>query len=227
MSVGLTKYQKQGLGLAISNAGFDPSEFVFAEEPADESDYEYVSLTHRDTSDRFAIRRAVNSDHSYYVSVSVPGTTRYQRYGGMPWDDVTRNLHSWAQDVKKESTAIDPWAQEAENMANDDSFFTIDELPKVDKAIQDSLDTLQQQAIEHGKTTEQIQSQLDEIKQLLQKTARTSTKREWMSIFKGIILEKLMDWGMSTALFQGVLHTLIVSAQDIAQLAEHASRHLP
>lgn len=121
---------------------------------------------------------------------------------------------------------MDPWQEEAESMANDDSYFSLSELPSVDNAIDKSLHELKEQALAHGKTAQQIQSQLDDIRTLLQKTARNSTKREWLNIFKGILIEKLVDWGMKTELFQSILHTLITSAHDVAQLADHASRHL-
>ena len=226
MSVGLTKYQKQGLGAALASAGYSPDDFIYADEPAEDDNHEYVSLTHRESSERFAIRRAIGNNHSYYIRSSEPGTNREQSYGGMSWNDVERNLESWAQDVQREDTAIDPWQQEAEDMANDDSLFSLDELPRVDRAIEESLENLKTQAIEHGKTAEQIEGELQEIKRILQKSARNSTKREWISIFKGIIVGKLIDWGMQPELYQNVLHTLITAAQDVAQLAEHAARHI-
>ena len=215
----------------LIGVGFSPaSDFTLTEEPANESGHEFASLTYRDSSDRFAIRRSKNNYRAYLAEATIPGTNRYRQLtssAGGTWDDIIDKLHGWAIDVKREAEAVDPWEQEAENMANDDSHFTIDELPKVDEAIEDSLEDLKQKALEHGKTAKQIQGQLDEMKLLLQKSARSSTKREWMSIFKSVIVDKLVDWGMATVLFQGVLHTLMASAQDIAQLAEHASRHLP
>lgn len=227
MSVELTKYQKQGLGYAIKDAGYAAEDFAYSEEPLDKNNLEYVSLTHRETGEVFKIRHSKNDIHKFTLNISEPGTTRRQSIGPMSWSDVERNLTSWAKSVKRETQAIDPWQQEAEDMANDDSLFTIDELPKVDKAIEASIDDLMQRAIAHGKKADQIENQLTDIKLLLQKSARTSTKREWIAIFKGIILEKLLDWGMDVGVFQSILHTLIASTQDIAQLAEHASRHMP
>jgi len=227
MSVGLSKYQKQELGKSLAESGYTPADFVYEDKRGTGSKPSAVSLICRNSPDYFRIWRAA-ANNRYFMSYSIPGTGQeHQVSSSVVWSDILSRLGEWASALKRENDAVDPWAQEAESMANDDSYFTVDELPRVDRAIQKSLEDLKQKAIDHGKKAEQIEDQLAEIKLLLQKTARTSTKREWMSIFKGIILEKLVDWGMGTALFQGVLHTLIASAQDITQLAEHASRHLP
>lgn len=217
MSIELTKFQKQGLGKALSNVGYRPDAFVY------DTDNNSVVLTNRTTSDKFIIKYNLNS---YIVSESVPGTTRTQNWSGQDWDTVERMFQDWAKRVKLESEAVDPWKQEAEDMAEDDSYFTLAELPRVDKAIEASLEELKNIAVVHGKNLEQIEVALDETRQLLVKSARNSTKREWLALFKGIIIEKLVDWGLQTELFQDILRTLITSAHDVAQLAEHASRHI-
>ncbi len=227
MSIGLTKYQKQGLGAALAGANYEPGDFVYSEEFDEKFSKEYAILTNRETSDLFSIRRANDSNSSYYTKVSEPGTTRMHTYGPMSWNSVEENLLNWANEVKLESDAVDPWEQKAEDLANDDSYFTLDELPKVETAIENSLNDLKERALAQGKTLKQIEGSLNEARQILQKAARNSKKSEWMSIFKGIIIGKLVDWGMGTELYQNILHTLINSSQDIAQLAEHASRHIP
>lgn len=225
MSLNLTKYQKQGLGNSLRTAGYTPEEFVYSDDVEIENK-DYVALTCRESSDRFLIRRAIGNNSAYYITLTTPGTDLNSTFGSMPWDSVEDNLTSWAKDVKRESEAVDPWKVEAEDLANDDSYFTLDELPKVDRAIEESLNKLRSQAIEHGKSELEIRSELDEIKQILLKSARNSTKKEWTSIFKGVIVGKLIDWGMQTQIYQDILQTLVNSAHEVTQLTEHISKHL-
>lgn len=223
MSLHLTKYQKQGLGHALQRAGYAADAFSYFEEPDDDEEDGSVTLTNKATSDRFTI--APNGEN-YIIQKSVPGSSRYSKNVPVGWEDVVSIFESWAGEVKREQEAIDPWEQEAEDMASDDSYFRQDELPRVDQAIDDSLDELKRLAIKHGKTLKQIQTGLQETRQVLQKTARSSTKQEWLGIFKGIIVEKLVDWGLQTELFKSILQVLITSAREVAQLAEHATRYL-
>jgi hypothetical protein len=224
MSIELTKSQKQSLGQALRSAGFTPDAFVYSEISTDQGK-DAAALTNRESSDKFVIIN--NPSGTYSIAKSIPGTRKTERYGSLSWNELLLQLELWSKEVKSEIQAVDPWQQEAKDMADDDSYFSLDELPKVDNAIERSLDELKTQALNHGKTLEQITAGLQQAEQLLKKTARSSTKKEWISLFKGIIIEKLIDWGMQSELFQNILHTLITSAHDITQLAEHASRHLP
>lgn len=145
---------------------------------------------------------------------------------GLGWDGVRNSLAEWVVRVRREIEAVDPWEQEAKDMADDDSYFTISELPRVDRAIGESLEQLKELALEHGVALERVEGELRDVRSVLEKTARNSTKREWITLFKSIVVDKLVDWGMQTVMFQTILHTLVTSAHDIVWLAEHASRHL-
>jgi len=223
MSIEVTKAQKQALGKAIKQAGYEPDEFVYTETVLENSENEAALLTNRETSERFAFYPRVNN---YKVQYDVPGTSKIRDGGFVGWDELLVALNAWASEVKREHIAVDPWAQEAEDMANDDSHFTISELPKVDHAIDEAIEELKDLAIQNGKKLSEIEGDLSSVKNILKKTARQTTKKEWITLFKGVILEKIIDWGMQTELFQVVLHKLITSVQDVAQLAEHASRLL-
>jgi hypothetical protein len=221
----LTKLQKQDIGNMLSAGGYSPLDFILQDENDNEG-VPFAKLVHRISSDELMIRPRP-AEGLYWIQTSVPGTERYSTDSPVDWDRVLYIVQQWATDLRLENEAVDPWEEEAENMANDDSYFTADELPRVDRAIDASLLDLQQKAVEAGKKNEAIEAELSEIKLLLKKAARNSTKKEWLNIFKGIIVGKLVDWGMKTVIFNEVLHVLIDSAHDIAQLAEHASRHLP
>lgn len=225
MSVELSKFQRQQLGEAIQRAGYDPKDFIPSEESNAEGRDGWFTLTHRESSDTFSLRQSEAASGLYEVRSSIPGTTQFQT-GRPGWGQLTSWLEDWAAELKRENEATDPWQREAEDMASDDSYFSLNELPKVDKAIDKSLEELKTKAIEQGVSLKQVEAELQEVNRLLKKTARSSTKKEWLSLFKGIIVEKLLDWGLQTALFQSILHVLITSAHDVVQLAAHASRHL-
>lgn len=226
MSVELTKSQWQVLGYRLKRVGFSIESFVRTyENTADGAPRDSVVLTERESSCQFKISQP--GGNLYRIDMVIPGTSRRTSLSSLLWPEIADRFETWASELKKENEATDPWGSEAEEMASDDSYFTIVELPHVDKAIDDSLSDLHDKAIEHGVDKAQIAADLSEIKAILKKTARVSTKREWLTLFKGIIIEKLMDWGMQTAIFHTVLNTLITSAQDIQQLAEHAVRYLP
>lgn len=224
MSAVLTKSQKQDLGSILKSAGYDPAAFVYTEIEEDKGQKSSATLTNRETSDKFVV---MHSGSKYSIAESVPGTRRKAVYSNVAWDTLTSFLQDWAGRVKRESEAVDPWPQEAEDMADDDSYFGLEELPRVDRAIEESLNELKNQALEHGVSQDRVEAALEETEKILKKSARTSTKKEWLTLFKGVVIEKLIDWGMQTQTFQTVLHTLITSAHDIAQLAEHAARHMP
>lgn len=221
MSADITKSQKQDLGEAIEGAGQRADEFIYNEKRR--GDYDVAILTSRKTTEEFTFHRT--SDR-YKVEHEVPGTFRKVAVNYVTWSEVIELLSAWVFEVQKEAEAIDPWEQDAENMASDDSYFTVDELPKVDYAIDESVAELKSAALSRGEDIVGLQGQLDEVAKLLKKTARDSTKKEWMAIFKGIMIEKIVDWGMGMEIFQIILHKLITSVQDVAQLAEHASKHL-
>jgi len=223
MSLEITKAQKQALGSALEQAGYVPAEFVYSELKLQDNVTDAARLTNRETSEKFTF---YPYNREYKVRYDIPGTSRVFESTQLDWDDVLRRLTTWAIRVSKENEAVDPWAQEAEDMANDDSHFTVAELPKVDHAIDESIEELKSLALENGKKLAEIEGELQTVKTILKKTARQTTKKEWISLFKGIIIEKIIDWGMKAELFQIILHTLITSVQDVAQLAERASQYL-
>ena len=225
MSLLLTKYQSQELGNALLEAEYDPSAFIRKETPAtDEQGESSITLTNRDTSDNYTI---TFSGDWFAIAWTVPGTTRIQTRRTQNWDTVVSGLRNWAAEVKLESEAIDPWEQEAEDMANDDSYFTLSEIPRVDQAIDDSLEELKGKAVEHGIAQSRIEAELQKVSASLKSAARSSTKKEWIALFRGLIIEKLFDWGMQTELVHHIVQTLITSAHDITQLVAHATRLLP
>lgn len=229
MAINITKVQKQQLGNAIADSGFSPADFVYAEiqERKDSTNrlFDVVVLTCRDTNEKFTFQR---KGDSYVITYDIPGITEGKDSSSLiGWQGVLNRLGDWAVGVKQERDAVDPWAQDAEDLANDDSYFTIAELPSVDHAIDESIAELKKLAIQNGKELEEIQGELASVATILKNNARTSTKKEWMAIFKGIVIEKLIDWGMQAGLFSAILHTLIDSVQDIAQLVHHASNLIP
>lgn len=145
----------------------------------------------------------------------------------MPWGNILDRVRDWAIEVNQENEAVDPWQEEVGKIADDDSAFTFNELPRIDRAIDASLEELKKDALGHGIKLDRIESELTEVKQLLQKAARNSTKKDWLNIFKGAIVSKLLDWGMSLGLLTSIAHVMVSAAQDIAQLTEHASRIIP
>src|SRR5689334_20082616 len=118
MSIVLTKSQNQELGIALQRAGYEPQAFVRTESSGDADNSESVTLTSRDTADTFTITRSGIALNRYVVSRSVPGTSRTSQHGSLSWHNVADSLEAWAKEVKQESEAIDPWEEEAEEMAN-------------------------------------------------------------------------------------------------------------
>lgn len=221
----LTKLQRQDLGEYILRGGYTPASFLLTEDFLEDG-ARTATLEHRDSPARFIIQLLKNG--AFTTDHTIPGTSKTRRSGSLlNWGEALDELGSWVNDVKLENEAIDPWEDETEGMAEDDSLFTLEELPQVDRAIDESLKELKRLALESGQQQKKIESELEEVKQHLKKVARHSTKREWINTFRGIIIGKLVDWGMQTQLFHTVLHTLITSAHDIAQLVEHAAQYLP
>lgn len=226
MAIGITKAQKQELGQALEAANYKPADdFLYLEEKKDD-DNDIAVLTNRNTMERFTFYRQNNA---YMIEFDVAGNSGVVRKSRTPitWARLIDRLTEWALEIKREEEAVDPWAQAAEDLANDDSYFTAIELPQVDHAIDDSISELKKLALENGKKIEEIQDDINSVTIILKKSARSSTKKEWMAIFKGIVIEKMVDWGLQTALFGSILHVLINSVQDISQLVHHASKLLP
>ncbi len=228
----LRNIQKQELGNALTNELFGPRDFELEKSPESNASRDAIRITHKDTGETFdivLIHPDDGKDPFFNVERPLIGShTTSSRHFAATWSDVLQYIEEWAQSLTLEVTAEDPWSQaEAEafeDMNTDDEGFSVDELPRVDKAIDAALVELATAAIDKGNDVAEIRKSVKQIEDTLKSTARSASKREWMTVFKTLITTELAKWGLEHDLLGKITHTLVAAAQDIAQLAEHASK---
>lgn len=232
----LRKVHKEGLGRSLSQAGFDPREFKLGESATESEKDSKIRLTHKDSGETLDIIlfQPSEDDESSAPFYNVrrkllEDTHTDDEYEfAEDWEDVLANVSKWAQVLRREIDAEDPWSEDEQetidDMESNDENFSADELPRIDRGIDAVIKELEQVATDQGGDVKAIKESLDQVATILKSTARSSSKREWLTAFKAIIASEVVKWGLENNVIGGLVHTLITASQDIAQLAEHASR---
>lgn len=227
--INLRKQQKADLARYITNASLDVADFkVQKVTNTNNPDGAYV-VTHNELDDRFVISKKTDksSSEDYFVTLAYPGSVQeHERYRHDSWPSVLSTFNSWLDGVSSELEAVDPWEEADQQMEDDTSNFSLEELPKIDNAIDVSLDELKTIALNNGKKLEEVEASIEDAKSTLKSLARKVNKSEWLGIFKSVGVGLLAEWGINTELFKSVLQVLFNSASDIAQLTEHAAKYL-
>src|SRR5687767_4324243 len=147
--VDLNKRQKQDLGNAIKDAGFEHSDFVFLQQPAKRAEgIDYISLTNKETSDEY---RFAEHPQGYIVLITEPGTAKKKDRIFPDWYFLVKNFEEWVKEVKSEAEAVDPWAEDARSNFGPGQYFTPTDLPKIDRAVDASIEELKRIALSNGK----------------------------------------------------------------------------
>ncbi len=226
--INLRKQQRADLAQSINNRQLDFADFTLKHAVSEAFPDGAYTISHKKLNDRFIISKFTNSvNQSSFDTVMYPGAIEtYDRGTHSSWSSVLLAFGSWLDNVQSELTADDPWESAEEQMENDNSNFSLNELPKIDSAIEASLEELKSIGLKNGKKLEEIEASVEDAKDNLKSLARKVNKSEWLGIFKSVGVGLLAEWGVSTEQFRSVLETLLSTATDVIQLAEHASRYL-
>lgn len=228
----LKRLQKQQLGQALSKAGFNPRDFKLEDMSKSDSkplpvlrvvhlaSNEYIEVTYVDHE---------NNPTFYIIETSLweEGRANGEQYADS-WSEVLSQIENWSMALRDEVDAEDPWSVEDEaayeEMNDSDEKFSIDELPRIDLAVDAVIEELGAYAQKDpSNDIKAVASSLKEIEKLLKTTARNASKKEWVTVFKTVIATKIVEWGLENELVGKLIHTLVSASQDVVQLAEHAA----
>lgn len=227
VEISLRKQQKADLARSINSRQLNFADFTLKHGVSRAFPDGAYTVSHKDLKDRFIIYKYTDSaDTSYFKTIMSPGSIDdYDQGTHASWSSVLLAFESWLDNIQSELTAEDPWESAEEQMENDESNFSLDEFPKIDSAIEVSLEELKAIGLKNGKKLKEIEASVEEAKDNLKVLARKVNKSEWLGIFKSVGVGLLAEWGVSTEQFRSVLETLLTSATDVVQLAEHASKY--
>lgn len=219
--------QRAEIAKIIQTGGFDPKDFDLSEKEI--RDNPTLILKHKSTEAIFAVDNIEGNFGVLYAPSDV--SLKPVRLTGISWNLALQYLTSWVRYVKEESEADDPWdekiREEFDEFHNDTSEFTIQELERLDSAIESSFKHLVATAEEQGhKVTNEELKQITEDIRFLKEEARKSSKRKWLDTFMGVILGKLVDWGLSTTLVGTVFAKLIEMSHEVLKLTSYIPPHV-
>ncbi|MDB5176465.1 MAG: hypothetical protein JWN75_133 [Candidatus Saccharibacteria bacterium] len=214
--------QRSEIASIMRQNGLEPNDFRLKE-----SDNEYTStLTFRHTKSDASFTIESNGNSFEITFSPSESSMKSSLIGGMAWNSVTQYVAKWASYVRANEDADDPWSEQTEEAFKDfqenENNFTQEELARLDPAIESSFEQLLLIAKEKGYTpTQKDLLQISEDIKYLKDEARKSSKRKWLDLFMGIVVTKLVDWGLESGLFGIIVAKLFEMSHEVLKLSTH------
>ena len=224
------KSQRAEIAEIIRSRDLEPREFDLQEKDIDNNpDNPALILKHKSTEAMYAVY--VTNDHFGVLYAPSAVSLKPVHKTGISWSSAMQYLNSWIKYVKEESEADDPWDEQTredfDDFHNDESNFTPEELQRLDLAIEGSFQHLIAVAEDQGhKVSKEELSQIANDIKFLKDEARKSSKRKWLDAFMGVVLSKLIDWGLSSALVGTVFAKLVEMSHEVMKLSTFVPPHI-